>query len=325
MGFLDRQSLTMIVDAPTDRDQLISTPHRIVTHNCTIQSNLSFSGRHHINFVIAAKFNRSTSSGWPVLQIKRRVPNDSFNTIVMTQLEPRPTGYLNVFEYKLLSDDVQQGDVVHIVPQSYGQQRYLLGYQTTPFHDQPQVCVTWSNDWTRFTRTRSTIIHTCKHTTYTSEAFTNTSSESLNTTPKSSIIDKTSESPTTISAKGRPVIVITGGVLGTLVIIILSVVLIIITFLICQHKKNAKRFSLNTNTGVSANVSSDALETVSIPDNMIQAGNQMIPKPCGEGDGANIRVGTGNNLKLSHQNNPQEVSLLAVQWNQDIPEMGVLL
>ena len=311
MGFLDRQSLTMIVDAPTDHDQLISTPLRNVTHNCTIQSNLSFSGRHLIKFVIAAKFNHSTSSGWPVLQI-RRVHNDSFNTINVTKLEPRPTGYLNVFEYESLSAaDVQQGDVVHIVPQSYGQQRYLLIYQTTPF--QPQVCITWSNysGWTEFTRTRSTIVHTCKPTTYTSEAFTNTSSESLNTTPKSSIIDKTSESPTTtISAKGRPVIAITGGVLSTLVIIILSVVLIIITFLICQRKKNAKRFSLNTNTGVSANVSSDALENVSIPD-MIQAGNQMIPKPCGEGDGATIRVGTGN--KVSHQNNPQEVSLLAVQ------------
>ena len=224
MGFLDRQSLTMIVDAPTDRDQLISTPLRIAKRNYTIQSRLSFSGRHHIKLVIAAKFNHSTSSGWPVLQIIKRVRNDSFNNItVMTELEPRPTGYLNVFEYESLSADVQQGDVVRIVPQSYGQQRYLLVYQTTPF--QPQVYITRSNGWTRFTRTRSTIVHTCKPTTYTSEAFTNTSSESLNTTPESSIIiDKTSKSSTTISAKGQPLIAITGGVLGTLVIIILSVV-----------------------------------------------------------------------------------------------------
>ena len=37
-------------------------------------------------------------------------------------LEPRPTGYLNVFEYDLLPADVQPGNVVCILPQSYEQQ-----------------------------------------------------------------------------------------------------------------------------------------------------------------------------------------------------------
>ena len=62
---------------------------------------------------------------------------------------------------------------------------------------------------------------------------------------------------------------------------------------------------------MSANASSGALENVYTPDNMIEEGNQIVSNTCG--NGADIRVGTGN--EVSHQNNPQEVSLLAVQWN----------
>ena len=48
-----------------------------------------------------------------MLQI-RRIDIDSFNVTVMTQLEQRPTGSLNVFEYELLSVDIQPGDLVRI-------------------------------------------------------------------------------------------------------------------------------------------------------------------------------------------------------------------
>ena len=179
----------------------------------------------------------------------------------MTELEPRPTGYLNVFEYELLSGDVQSGDVVRILAQSYGQ-RYLLAYQTNLF--QPQVYVNVSIEGTNFTLSKYYEAETTTNriggcgaattstntpgsatayisklsTTYTDEFTTTiTSSESpVNETPTSSI-NKTVKSSTLTnplksaattykiphSVKGQPVIAITGGVLSTLLFIILSV------------------------------------------------------------------------------------------------------
>ena len=277
----------MIVDAPTD--DFISTSLNVGQNfSMTTHSKPLNKTGHMIKFVIAAKFNHSAPSGWPVLHIRR---NDSINNkLTMTQREPIPTGYLNVFEYDLLSADVQPGDVVHIQSQSY-EQRYLLAYQILSSPFQPQVYVNVSNN---------------------NDGATNEIPHN-NKTVKSS----TTDSPTTNivvsyesdSVKEQSVIVITSSVLGTLVILILLALLIIIMFLIYQRKRNAKRFSPNTNTGVSTNVSSGALENVYISDNMLQGGNQMIPKACG--DGADICAGTDN--EVSHQNNPQEVSLLAVQ------------
>ena len=280
-GFLNRQSLNMIVDAPTDdsisRSLMLSTN---VTQMYTILSWLICAARHHINFVFAAKFNHNIHSCYPVLQ--------------MPQLELTPTGYLNVFKFELLIVDASLNVADLLCLLQLGQ-KYLLAYKTNPL--QPLVYyVNVSNDMAGFTTpTSSTNAPICIN--YTSETSTTKSPESS--------IDETS---TNINVSA-----ITGGVLGTLVILIILVVLIIIMFLIYQRKKSAKRFSPNTCTRVSANVSSDALKNVYIPDNMLQGarGNQIVSKTCG--NGANICAGTDN--EVSHQNNPQEVSLLAVQWN----------
>ena len=340
----------MIVDAPTD--PFISTTLNVTQDFLmTTQSRPLNETGCHIKFAIAAKFNHSAPSGWPVLQIRRRVGDNTFNTLVMTELEPRPTGYLNVFEYELLSGDVQSGDVVCIRAQSYYGQRYLLAYQTNLF--QPQVYVNVSIEGTNFTLSKYYEAETTTNriggcgaattstntpgsatayisklsTTYTDEFTTTiTSSESpvnetptssINKTVKSSTLTNPPKSAVTTShildtVKKKPVVIITGSVLGTLVIITLLVVLTIVMFLTYQYKRNAKRFSPNTNTGVSANVSSGALENVYIQDNMLQGDDdQIVSNTCGSG--ANIRAGTSNDLSL--QDNPQEVSLLPAQWN----------
>ena len=119
MGFLNRESLDLIVDTPRDNTIFSSLSF---TQNSIRSMPLSVSGN-LIKFIIAAKFNHSDPSGWPVLQIRRRG-----NVTAMTRLEARPTGYLNVFEYETSPVDIQPGDVVRINnPESSGQ-RYLLAY-----------------------------------------------------------------------------------------------------------------------------------------------------------------------------------------------------
>ena len=78
-----------------------------------------------IKIAIAAKFYRSVHSGWPILQIRRRV-NNSLVVVDMAMSEPRPPGYLNV-QYDI-STDVQVGDIVRIRGSPVMESRYLLAY-----------------------------------------------------------------------------------------------------------------------------------------------------------------------------------------------------
>ena len=91
-----------------------------------------------LKFLIAAKYNYSASCSslpqnftcsahplWPTITITRTVFS------VSTRAEPRPSGYLNVFEYDLKGINVQVGDVVHIQlprPPSPETSKYLLAY-----------------------------------------------------------------------------------------------------------------------------------------------------------------------------------------------------
>ena len=141
----------MIVDAP--RDDMISESLRFTQINIPSESiPLSVSGS-SIKFIIAAKFNHNAPSGWPILKIRRRG-----NVTAMTQLEPRPTGYLNVFEYDTLSVDVQPEDVVGIrIPESSGQ-RYLLAYLSKPSVSKPMVHANISIDSTTVTTPESVTV-----------------------------------------------------------------------------------------------------------------------------------------------------------------------
>ena len=197
----------MIVDAPTD--SFISTSLSVVTNSSTydIQIMPITEAGSHIKLVIAAKFNYSAPSGWPVLQILRRIHTSlNLTVIVMTQLELRPTGYLNVFEYHL-SVDVQSGDLVRILQDNivaeHGQ-RYILAYQTTPFQLQVSY-VNVSDDSACFTlpSTDSTSILS---TTYVCKPSTTKSFDSpINTIPNFSI-NETFDTTLFATARDQPVV-----------------------------------------------------------------------------------------------------------------------
>lgn len=84
-----------------------------------------------VRFFIAAKFNYTISSGWPVLQIRRRINSTlSFVTLISTTKEPRPTEYLNVFEYNVqaMAFELQHRDVIRPLNTVGSRSCYSLAY-----------------------------------------------------------------------------------------------------------------------------------------------------------------------------------------------------
>ena len=67
--------------------------------------------------VIAAKFNVTVPVGWPKLEIIRRASNGTPCIAFSTNMtEPKPTGYLNAYEYDLSTKNftIQAGDALNI-------------------------------------------------------------------------------------------------------------------------------------------------------------------------------------------------------------------
>ena len=87
-------------------------------------------------FFIAAKFDHTIPSGWPLIQIRRRIHvNDFsyFSQVLSTTMEPRPTGYLNVFEYDVqnMAFDIQNDDLIRVfwpTDTNILRRRYSLAY-----------------------------------------------------------------------------------------------------------------------------------------------------------------------------------------------------
>ena len=63
--------------------------------------------------IIAGEFDVTVSAGWPELQIIRNATDVVFTT---STAEPKPTGYLNVYEYDISTDkfEIKAGDVLNI-------------------------------------------------------------------------------------------------------------------------------------------------------------------------------------------------------------------
>ena len=66
--------------------------------------------------IIAAEFDVTASAGWPELQIIRNAANHAYVVFTTNTTEPKPTGYLNVYEYDISNDTVEinVGDVLNI-------------------------------------------------------------------------------------------------------------------------------------------------------------------------------------------------------------------
>ena len=338
MGFLSRDSLDMIVDAPRDNTIFGSLNF---TQNNVQSMPLNVSGS-LIKFVIATKFNHSELSGWPILQIRR-----SDNVTAMTQLEPRPTGYLNVFEYDPLSVDIQPGDISYVCIPESTKKRYLLAYLTKSSISEPTVLASICIDSTTVTQKIAAVSDRtigCNGATTVNIPGTTTAiaadsppTNLPNTSTKSNPISSTASATTSFTAtseyfttnsstnsettvtishsssKRQPVTEIIGGVLGTLaVLILLAVLIIIIVFLTYRHKRSSKHFLSSTRTDaitVPANNGLNALDNVTYaPDSILPASDQMmLSTRGGEGDGTGA-TGSGAIAISSSHNNPQEVS-----------------
>ena len=94
--------------------RLNSTSRLHIIPNMTLTSPGSL-----IKWTFAAKFNHNgRDNKWPEMQIWRRVNEAEmrYRKVAGTSMEPRHTGYLNVFEYNLVENPikVESGDVLGI-------------------------------------------------------------------------------------------------------------------------------------------------------------------------------------------------------------------
>ena len=246
LGFLKNKALQVIVDAP--RDNRIYNSFNVILSN-TQSMPINESGLLE-KFFIAAKFDHTVPSGWPVLQIRRIIhTNDSsyFSQVFSTTMEPRPTGYLNVFEYDVqsIAFDVQNDDLIQVFwPNSINvARRYSLTY----FRNSSNVMLSIKTNQT------ITLSITVDDSTSTPEPLTTMGEPKIATKiPKESTTrpkeDTTTMSSTESSTKAQnQVAIIAGGVLCALVIMILLVALVIAVFVVLQCRSHTKDFSLNTN------------------------------------------------------------------------------
>lgn len=288
LPLLNRESLEKIVDAP--RDDTIFTSLTDSTHVQDFAASQSMpltESGNLIKFTIAAKFNHDETSGWPVLQIRRGTSSNDFNMTMM--MDPKPTGYLNIFEYQL-SANIQPGDRIQILreyPATEYESRYLLAYLGHP--PKPLVHIDVSNDNQAVT-TAASIPHSRDHGT-------NAATTIVSRTSAETIIESVTSTTTPITKQMKQVVSITVGVLCSLVTLILVAAVISVVFLIhYQCKTNAKhpiRTSVLENTGI------DASENMYIPDSIIstQSGGAVASGGC--------------MASASSLNNPNDVSLCA--------------
>ena len=119
MGFLKEQSLMMIVQShemisqPLPSVRLFSFPG---PSQLAMSAPLTQSGQLK-KMVIAARFNASVQDGgWPELQIIREFESSVMSSVIFIDSEPKPTGYLNFYEYDLTETnfDIQVGDRLNI-------------------------------------------------------------------------------------------------------------------------------------------------------------------------------------------------------------------
>ena len=115
MGFLSKQSVRMIVvEALQDIYNSTSFSFPGIFH-MAVSMPFTQSGPLR-KMVIAAKYNVSVHVGWPELQIIREANNSYCIAFATNTTEPKPTGYLNLYEYDLTATNfnIQPGDKLNI-------------------------------------------------------------------------------------------------------------------------------------------------------------------------------------------------------------------
>ena len=233
MGFLNEQSLKMIVSVvPVPRDIYTSSSFSFPEPLMAMSMPFKQSGLFR-KIIIAALFNATASAGWPRLQVTvRRASNETpyvvaFSTHIMK--EPKPTGYLNVYEYDVSTQKfiIQTGDILNIswygspLQQNQTQDRFSLAYYrnaTIRYPGIPMIAV--------FVDTNVTMYH--------EEVDSMQSTKSGITTNSDRVVKKSTTSE---------VIVISGVVSCSL---LLSVLIISVSILVIRQRIK-KRFSIEEN------------------------------------------------------------------------------
>ena len=274
MGFLKKESLQAIVNAPRDSRISNSFNFRLTT----IQSMPINEAGLLAKFFIAAKFNHTIPSGWPVLKIRRRVHASGLMEVFSTTMEPRPTGHLNVFEYDVrnMAFDFHHGDLIRVFwpgDTNVISRRYSLAYfrdtsnvmlsieigqtaSTTPddsistSEPQTTMSVIEITTTTKYsapdpkegaTTMMSSIDNDITSSTASADEAQSTSMSHMGTTdtPQSTRVSEASEK----EAQTQVAIVIGGVLCGMAVIILLVVLAITLAFVVFRHRNHTKEFS----------------------------------------------------------------------------------
>ena len=196
-----------------------------------------------VKVAIAAKFNHIVPYGGPFLQVRRRnsSANGSFNSVYITRREPKPTEYLNVFEYDLSENRFEIYPEEQIClswfPSSSHSARYSLAYDkrgamAMGFIENVAMTSVPGDSGQPLPTNNST------------QSRTTTSSAELQTSVFTTEIEIVqSKQPDALEATTA----IVGGVLCTIMLIVLLTVLTITVFVVFRCRNHTKNFSPNGN------------------------------------------------------------------------------
>jgi hypothetical protein len=237
MGFLNEQSLRIVWSASRYCQAPLYFPGIITSDLNSTNLYLTQSGPLR-RVVIAAKLNATAHVGWPKLQIMRmNMHHDTYDTIASTTdtIEPRPTEYLNVYEYELISVTVQIYDVLviswHGDISQPAQIRFSLAYYINNNGIRvPMVSIVVGDYDSEIGQLTSNALRCEEVTTASTVTMT---MESIGTTQAST---KESDSKIQISTTNETII-ISGVVLFSLVL--LSILLFVFTFVVKRRRKSA--------------------------------------------------------------------------------------
>ena len=252
MGFLNEDSLRMIVHAP--RNTYSSRAFSflgIPPMAMSMSMPLTQSG-HLSKMVIAARFDVSMPGGWPELQIIRNASSGTSNVVFNTSTEPKPTEYLNVYEYNLTATNfsIEAGDILNISwyanEQEPDQIRFSLAYYNckTPPTQIPMVSIVVGAD---VSASNTDLTLNCVED-YTDAPTTSTISPTTVEDPTSgSLIEKSNTdnrgaklSPTT------DVATICGVVIFSLLLTILLILVVICVIVVRRRRKSASASTVNS-------------------------------------------------------------------------------
>ena len=266
MGFLNEQSLRMIVEAPWNTYDAESFSFPGISYLDNMNMPFTQSGPLR-KMVIAARFNISVPDGWPELQIIRTA-NGGIPYIVFTTntMEPKPTGYLNLYEYNLtaINFNIQAGDKLsiswHGVHNNTQQPRFSLAYYhngTSPAIPMVSIvvgdcdsktdllilntlyCEPITDSITNNTSTPATTGSVTSTGFYTFEVVTNARTGSTETMTEESISTQASTNQTELSTSNDKPIIIGGTVVFSLLLLLIPLISFFVsTFVVKRRRKS---------------------------------------------------------------------------------------